>query len=245
MLKHQQFAEDLALLALGELDRDRAHDLILHLERCTSCREQYEQLVTEADLLDISGNGTVTPPVFESAIEIEPEHLEAAAIYRLRPRWWTLAPFFALGVLVLFSVLLWTDNRDLRQELRQIRSQVEKQTGALLFELHAPASLSNAATVSEKAPPHGHVLYHKAQRTLMFLGSNLPTLSKDRTYQLWLIPSKGDPISTGIFEPDSTGMATLTRNSLPQDLDPANFAVTIEPLGGSDSPSLPAIISGY
>ena len=246
MLKHQQFAEDLALLALGELDRDRAHDLILHLERCTSCREQYEQLVTEADLLDISSNGVVTPPIFESTLEIEsdPEPARSTAVYRVRPRWWALAPVFAVAVLVLFCVLLWTENRDLRQEVRRIKAQVESGTGALQFELRAPASLDRPASLSDQAAPHAHVLYHRGEGKLLFLASHLPPLGKDRTYQLWMIPSSGAPITTGIFAPDESGTATLTRQSLSSQDEPTSFTVTVEPLGGSDTPSLPPIMSG-
>lgn len=63
---------------------------------------------------------------------------------------------------------------------------------------------------------------------------NLKELSQDQQYQLWAIID-GKPVDAGVFDPGSSNFLVQMKNIGP---DAAAFAVTIEPRGGSENPSL-------
>src|SRR6266581_4771313 len=59
---HEQFAEDLALYALGTLQGEERVALERHLEECASCHRELEQLRGDMALLALSTAGP-TPPL--------------------------------------------------------------------------------------------------------------------------------------------------------------------------------------
>jgi len=61
MSVHEQFADDLALYALGCLEGDERAALEKHLEECASCRRELEQLRGDAALLALSASGPRPP----------------------------------------------------------------------------------------------------------------------------------------------------------------------------------------
>jgi len=61
MSVHEQFAEDLALYALGVLEGDERTALQNHLEGCTDCRRELEQLQGDMALLALSTSGPAPP----------------------------------------------------------------------------------------------------------------------------------------------------------------------------------------
>src|SRR5258708_37927784 len=61
MSVHEQFAEDLALHALGCLEGDEKMALEKHLEECPSCRRELEQLCGDAALLALTTSGPSPP----------------------------------------------------------------------------------------------------------------------------------------------------------------------------------------
>ena len=61
MSVHEQFAEDLALYALGALDGVEHQTLEQHLEGCASCRRELELLRGDASLLALSTAGPKPP----------------------------------------------------------------------------------------------------------------------------------------------------------------------------------------
>ena len=58
MSTHEQFADDLALLAVGALQGNERSALEKHLEGCASCRRELEQLRGDTALLALSTVGT-------------------------------------------------------------------------------------------------------------------------------------------------------------------------------------------
>lgn len=63
----------------------------------------------------------------------------------------------------------------------------------------------------------------------------LKTLAQEQQYQLWAIID-GKPVSMGVFDFDSEGLLKMENVS-----GVATFAVTIEPRGGSENPTLSAM----
>ena len=61
MSVHEQFAEDLALYALGSLDGAERHALEKHLDECASCRRELELLRGDLSLLALTAAGPKPP----------------------------------------------------------------------------------------------------------------------------------------------------------------------------------------
>jgi hypothetical protein len=95
-----------------------------------------------------------------------------------------------------------------------------------------------------KAQPTGGVTYNPDKGSLIFLASNLDPLQTYKTYELWVIPTDGSPIPAGTFHPDDQGNASVIMPDLPKGVAAKAFGVTIEPDGGSQTPTLPIIMSG-
>jgi anti-sigma-K factor RskA len=93
--------------------------------------------------------------------------------------------------------------------------------------------------------PIGGVTYNPEKGSLVFLASNLNPLQALKTYELWVIPADGSaPIAAGTFHPDDQGNASVIMPDLPRGVAAKAFGVTIEPDGGSESPTLPIILAG-
>jgi anti-sigma-K factor RskA len=86
---------------------------------------------------------------------------------------------------------------------------------------------------TDNAPDTKAVIYWNANREKVFLNSaSMVSLSSDQQYQLWAIED-GIPIDAGVFDA-SNGPFQIMKNIGSADA----FAVTIEPKGGSISPTL-------
>lgn len=91
--------------------------------------------------------------------------------------------------------------------------------------------------------PQGKAFYHPRQG-LVFYAANLPALPSGRTYQLWLVPAEGNPISAGVFPVDVRGNGAVLLPPLPTGVTAKAFAVTVEPVGGVPQPTGPKVLIG-
>jgi anti-sigma-K factor RskA len=116
----------------------------------------------------------------------------------------------------------------------------------LMDALTDPAAMRVTLTTKAlpKAQPIGAVTYNPDKGTLVFLASNLDPLQAYKAYELWVIPTEGKPIPAGTFHPDDQGNANVIMPDLPKGVAAKAFGVTIEPDGGSQSPTSPIILSG-
>jgi anti-sigma-K factor RskA len=84
--------------------------------------------------------------------------------------------------------------------------------------------------------PHGRVFVQPGTG-LVFVGSNLPSLPQDRTFEFWIVPPDGTPRPAGLFQPDQSGSAVhIYRFPAPLAQKTA-VAVSVEPSQGSSSPT--------
>jgi predicted anti-sigma-YlaC factor YlaD len=94
--------------------------------------------------------------------------------------------------------------------------------------------------------PEAHASYLAKKGSMVFVANHLQQLQANMTYELWLLPAEkgAAPIPAGTFRPDSSGRASMVASTLPQNVDVAGFGVTIEPGGGSATPTMPIVLSG-
>jgi len=73
------------------------------------------------------------------------------------------------------------------------------------------------------------------QKGVVFIAAHLPPLEAHKTFELWLLPAKGDPIPAGTFGRQEDASAVYVRPGPVSDA--AAVAVTVEPEGGSPKPT--------
>ncbi len=139
--------------------------------------------------------------------------------------------------------------RSLRMNAAQMASLSEDAARAreILDSLSDKATQRVTLTRAETAPsPTGRVIYRPDSGILLFLASNIATVTPDKIYELWIIPSETDrsPIPAGTFLPDERGNAAIVLPDVPKGVNAKAFGVTVENRGGSQVPTLPIIMVG-
>src|SRR5262249_48741254 len=128
---HPQFAEDLALYALGALDATQCPTLEKHLEECAACRNELAALRGDAGLLALSVSGPAAPQRSPARRRRGGERVPRRGAgephpvrVRMRRPWWSFAPVAAAALLAIFCVLLLEDNLELRRRVDDLKTQV-------------------------------------------------------------------------------------------------------------------------
>jgi hypothetical protein len=253
MSAHEQFADDLALQALGSLDGPERQALEKHLAECASCRHELEMLRGDLSLLALTATGPKPPSRarqrFISALAAEPRMPIAALAPLSRSRsWLTVLGWASAVALALVCIGLMRQNSGLRRDLFSVRSgfieqgrklteqgrKLEEANGVVATLLDPEAVKIELVSAGSKPQPRGKAIYERRSRNLIFMASNLPPLPAEKIYELWLFPANGGaPIPAGLFTPDARGSATVVNPPLPEGVQAKNFAVTLEPASGS------------
>jgi anti-sigma-K factor RskA len=252
MSAHDQFADDLALLALEALQGDERVTLEKHLEGCSSCRSELERLRGDMALLALSASGPAPPRRSRErllkAIAKEPRAQKIGAARRSS---WTLLPWLAAAALLLVAGFFWQQSDRLAQrvarlqdESAQLQTQLER-AREVVSTLTSTDALRVTLVAAQAPPqPQGKAIYVRERSSLIFLASNMPALPPQRSYELWLIPTNGAPIPAGMFKPDARGSATVVEPPLPGGVEAKAFAITVEPEQGSSAPTMPIVMMG-
>ncbi len=252
MSVHEQFADDLALHALGSLSGAERQALEQHLEQCAGCRAELQQLQGDMALMALSSAGPAPPQRARDRLlrAIAQEPRSAPQRGRAPKTRWFAVPALAAMVLAIVCFALWGANvrlgrryealqRERVQNLRDVERARE-----LLAMFNAPDAV-HATLVAGKEKPQaqGKAMYLPRQGALLFMASNLAPLPPRKTYELWLVPMQGSPIAAGTFHPDEKGSAMVLDPPLPKGMEAKMFAVTVEAEGGSQTPTLPMVMT--
>jgi anti-sigma-K factor RskA len=256
MSAHGQFAEDLALHALGALEGEGRTSLEKHLETCPACRLELDQLRGDMALMAMSTTGPNPPQRARQrlldAVAKEPR-VPTAVPAGKRFNWWAAAGWAAVAAMFLVLVQLRRENFGLRESVTQLGQLTSQQTIDLANAKRVVETLTAPDTqavtlVAAKGPPQpqGKAFYLKNRSGLVFVASNLPQLPSDKIYELWLIPPGAAPIPAGLFKPDARGNATVVNPpGLPAGVEAKVFAVTLESASGPhDAPHGTGVMQG-
>jgi anti-sigma-K factor RskA len=250
MSVHEQYAEDLALYALGALEGDERAALEKHLDDCNPCLRELERLRGDMALLALSAAGPKPPARSRERLmkAIAREPRSATAPLR---GWRIWLPSFAALVWAAVAVLLWLRNSDLQRQVAQMHLDFEAKEAQIeqAREIVATLTATDAqriTLVEAKTPPQpqGKAIYVRDRGSLIFIASNFRPLAAQKAYELWLIPKAGSPIPAGVFKPDAHGSATIIDPPLPAGTEAKAFAITVEPESGSPAPTSTPIMLG-
>ncbi len=254
MTEHEQYAEDLALYALDALTGEERAKLVQHLATCASCRLELEQLRGDTALLALSAAGARPPQRARQrlidAVAREPRTVVTRQTAR-RLGWRAWLGWAAAAAAFIFAFSLWRENLTLRSTLTSASSEAAENARQLeeLRKIAAPIlepEAQRVTLVAAKTPPQpqGKAFYLRNRGSLVFLANNMPALPAQKAYELWLIPTSGNPIPAGVFKPDSHGSATVVNPPLPAGAEAKAFAITVENEAGSPKPTSPVLMMG-
>lgn len=255
--------EDLALYSMQALSPEEQAEVHAHLEGCAACQGELREILAEDALLALSVEQQPLPPGaqqrFMARIANTPQQAHSAGLAESEPErvepsgfgfgWlgWVTA-MVAIAVAVYFgnhSFQLEQKLNNDRADIAQLSAQAAR-AEELTDALTSPAAKQVTLTESKQpAQPVGHATYLKSKGALIFIASNLHPVAPNKTYELWLIPSNGKaPMPAGLFRPDATGSASVVLPQLPEGVEAKAFGVTIEDAQGSNTPTLPIVMSG-
>ncbi|MDQ8186828.1 anti-sigma factor [Pelagicoccus sp. SDUM812002] len=174
---------------------------------------------------------------------------------------WGLAAAFAIT-----SLVLWNQRTDISQRLASLQAEYAHRVDSLLVshlqemndleaelrQLESDGALQNLRIAVlksqlESAPNAQAVaVWNASQQSGRLTVSQLPALSSDQDYQLWIIdPAYESPVSAGVFNTNEEGTLEYAFSGSESIADIDAFALSLEAKGGSDTtPKGPIILMG-
>jgi anti-sigma-K factor RskA len=157
-------------------------------------------------------------------------------------RWLAFAAAGAAALLLISNVYWISRVNDYQRAQEEIATLLTQQRD--LLAAAGAGSVQRLELVSaQDAASEATVLYSASGELGLLYSDQLPALSPDRTYQLWLIQGE-QPVSAGLFQVDDEGRSVLVfRSSQPIENYDA-IAVSTEPASGSELPTTSPIAVG-
>jgi anti-sigma-K factor RskA len=250
---HDQFADDLSLYALGALSGEERLTLEQHLQECSACGREIEQLRGDLALLAVSASGPRPPARSRQRlmVAIGTELRRAQTPSRERKFKWGIFEWALAGAVAVAVFVLSLENINLHRRVSDLEANAAAQQEQMVQAKQLISALTSAdaahfTLVASTTPPQpqGKAIYQRSTGTLVFLASNLRDLPPQKTYELWLIPASGAPVPAGLFRPDRRGSAAVIKPPLPAGIEAKTFAITVEPESGSAAPTSTPIMVG-
>jgi anti-sigma-K factor RskA len=262
--EHPTRAEDFDLYALGALDDAERKAFESHVASCADCAEKVAAARGRIAILALAAPLVAPSPGVKETLmrqviasaegpgghfgHVRPERANGGVF----ARWWAVLLPVA-GAFALATILLWLHNEQLDRQLADLRSTIEQQKQELAETRHQADLIAARETLvvplwSQKGTPadhgegHARVLYN-AKEGMMTYDGWLPSAPADKSYQLWLVPMNGAPISAGVFNPKNGEMSHMMKK-LPAGVTAKEFAVSLEPAGGMPHPTGPMVLVG-
>jgi anti-sigma-K factor RskA len=256
---HPTREEDFDLYALNALEGDERQAIEVHVASCAECTRKLADARGRIALLAFAAPPVAPSPdvkqrlmrqvradIARTAPQESPRDSHTEGIFG---RWWVaiLAP--AAVALAVLTIFLWNQNRRLDRDLAALRASAEQQQQQLhdardVADLMTAGDTITVALAQQPGQPNGsaHVMYSAKMGELMYEGEIAPAPAA-KSYQLWLVPAAGKPISAGVFNPASDQPGHWMMK-VPQGVVPKTFAVTLEPAGGMPQPTGPMVLVG-
>jgi anti-sigma-K factor RskA len=262
--------EELELLALGALPEAEEAALQEHLSGCATCQAKLAEARGHVSLLAFTAKqdrpaGTVKAELMARirvSREAE-EHFAWPARTEMQPdpgsvgrqrssarNWWTWALVAAAIVLALVSYGLSRENHRIAAELKQQRDAADRlirdqqQIEKLVAVLAAPDTQTVKLASTERGLNASGVVKFNAKAGVVLYTADLAPLPPNQSYQMWLVPASGAPISAGLMGPGGHAWGNLWTGEVPANTQAKAFAVTIEPVGGVSQPTGPKVLLG-
>jgi len=169
---------------------------------------------------------------------------------RLLP--WAVAA--SLLIALAYTIMSWQSERKNRQELlnetAELRDKLnresarEKELAQINAVLGSPQKSTIKLEGQDVAPSASANVYWDVAEKRWVVSADLPPAPEGKVYQLWVITPNDQKISVGLIEPDDKGHGFTVFDMSSNLPDVAAAAITLEPKGGSEQPTLPIYALG-
>ncbi|MCI0621804.1 MAG: anti-sigma factor [Acidobacteria bacterium] len=237
----KQMEEYYEAYALGALEGEERAALEAHLETgCPVCKQH----VSEARWL-VSQLAYLAPQT-EPPSHLRARVLKAAGDARPRrvPVGWLAAAAATVLALFLGSQLVQV-RREIAALQTELAEQRERQAELMqalgdhrtAFSVLSAGETKEVRLASSDAARAEVRAYWHEQLGLVLSAERVAAPAPDRTFQLWIVPRQGNPISAGIFRPNAAGAVLHVADPGTEIGKVAALAITDEPAGGRPQPT--------
>jgi anti-sigma-K factor RskA len=257
--------EDPDLYALGALDGEEKRAFEAHVRVCAACAAELEAACGRVALLALATPAVTPPAAVKDGLMRQVGRgpaAESAQPARRRTLAWPASGWLALGWLtpalaattVGFAVLagwLWARNQGYARQVQTLQAQLtvaqtRSQEIARAAEetdhlLGMPGTVRVSLMPQSGTTGRAGVLYNSHMGMVMCAGQIAPAPT-GKSYQLWLVPMNGKPMSLGVFS-ESNPMEPMMAH-VPPGMEAKAFAITVEPAGGMPWPTGPKVLMG-
>jgi anti-sigma-K factor RskA len=236
---HNDYQEMIPAHALSALDVADERALNEHLESCAECRRDLAEWEAVAASLALSADPVEPSSEVRRKLltQIEPEKSVSNSVSNVVPlarpqrNLWNslgslgqIAAVVLVAALIIAVVILWQQNRTLRQQNEVF--QLLTAPGTRVAQLSGTPEVSGA-TAKLAYDQNGHAI---------LIADGLPSAPAGKEYQLWFIVNN-KPVPGKTFAPDKSGRG-LMKDQVPEAArKSAVFAITLEPAGGVAAPT--------
>ncbi len=238
----EELRDSFELYALGLLEEGSEKDEIrAHLERgCIACDAHMKDALAVQALM-LGQAPEVVPPA-----RLKRRVMGAVGVQPMGWTWFAAVCAAAMLMLALwFNVVAGDRGRQLaqvRQSLTQSEAERDRLASVFRF-LEEPETRQVNFGSPQTKPPRGNVYFHPKLGVLL-IATNLPALTPTQTYEMWILPKGGGaPRPAGLFQSDQSGSAMHTLSQTVDLAGVAGVAVTVEPLAGSQTPTMPIVFA--
>ena len=169
---------------------------------------------------------------------------------RLLP--WAVAA--SLLIALAYTILIWQTERNNRQALLsetvELKDRLnresarQKELAQINAVLQSPQSSTIKLEGQEVAPSASANVYWDLAEKRWVVSADLPPAPAGKVYQLWAITHDQQKLSVGLIEPDDRGHGFTVFDISSSVPDVAAAAITLEPKGGSEQPTMPIYVMG-
>jgi len=239
--------------ALGELTPQEESEVLSMAEKYVEVKQELAKI--EAGIEELAMKTSIKPSdnvknkLFDSIDEKDSAKVVDINTHQSSPHWRYIAAA-SVSIAVISSVLAynyWEKWQSTQQELSTLIAQNERvaqdynQVNEKLDLIESQLEIINNSAFqrvkmrgTDNSPNSLALVYWNDDTEEVYLSvQNLQQLSEEKQYQLWALID-GKPFDAGVFNADPSGlfkMKNITQGA-------GAFAVTIEPKGGSESPTL-------
>jgi len=248
--------EDPDLYALGALEEEERAAFEAHVRSCAQCADQAAAAQRRIALVGLAAEQVPVPTRVKEDLmrRVRAESkAQPAEVKRNGLRQW-LVPALVMSTLFFAAIAgwQWTRTRDQARQIAALRGELADAQSRSLDIARASEDVDRVAgapgTIHVPLAPQpgmqarsGAVLYNPSSGAVAYF-AQMPPAPPDKSYQLWLVPAAGAPISLGVFSGNEPAIEFTTR--LSPGIQAKAFAVTVEPKGGRPQPTGAKILVG-